>query len=146
ITLRPFFMGRGKVSEVQYGETPGIVMPPLVLAFAGLFLSLDPAWVSNNVLRPAAVAVYGEAIEVQVQLWHGITPMLLLSLVVVIIGVVIAFNWRYIHLRLRNSRAFNTVDFDRMFESTLEVLQRSATRLTRTVQHGDLRLYLWVIM
>lgn len=146
ITLRPFFMGRGKVSEVQYGETPGIVMPPLVLAFAGLFLSLDPAWVSNNVLRPAAVAVYGEAIEVQVQLWHGITPMLLLSLVVVIIGGVIAFNWRYIHLRLRNSRAFNTVDFDRMFESTLEVLQRSATRLTRTVQHGDLRLYLWVIM
>lgn len=145
ITLRPFFMGRGKISEVQHGETPGLVMPPLVLALAGLFLSLDPAWVSSNVLRPAAVAVYGEAIEVQVQLWHGITPMLLLSFVVVIIGALIAWYWKSIHLRLRKSRVFQVVDFDRYFETSLEMLHLLSARLTGLVQHGDLRLYLWVV-
>lgn len=146
ITLRPFFMGRGKISEVKHGETAGLVMPPLVLALAGLFLSLDPAWVSSNVLRPAAVAVYGEAIEVKVQLWHGITPMLLLSLVVVVIGGLIAWYWKPIHLRLRRSRIFGAVDFDRFFELGMTALHDASARLTRVVQHGDLRLYLWVAM
>lgn len=146
ITLRPFFMGRGKISELNHGETPGLVMPPLVLALAGLFLSLDPAWVSSNVLRPAAVAVYGEAIEVKVQLWHGMTPMLMLSFVVVIIGALIARNWKTIHLALRQSRAFEVFDFDSYFESSLEGLQRTSSRLAGLVQHGDLRLYLWVML
>ena len=145
ITLRPFFMGRGKISEVEHGETPGLVMPPLVLALAGLFLSLDPAWVSSNVLRPAAVAVYGEAIEVQVQLWHGITPMLMLSFVVVIIGALIAWYWKTIHLRLRKSRVFELFDFDRFFEIGMDLLHRGSARLAGLVQHGDLRLYLWVV-
>lgn len=146
ITLRPFFMGRGKISEVEHGETPGLVMPPLVLALAGLVLSLDPVWLSNNVLRPAAVAVYGEAIEVQVQLWHGITPMLMLSFVVVIIGALIAWYWKPIHLSFRKSRLFEIIDFDRFFEDLIEILQKSAARLAGLVQNGDLRIYLWVVL
>ncbi|MGK2286274.1 hydrogen gas-evolving membrane-bound hydrogenase subunit E [Pedomonas sp. V897] len=146
ITLRPFFLGRGKISEVQHGETPGLVMPPLVLALAGLFLSLDPAWMSNNVLRPAAVAVYGEAIEVKVQLWHGITPMLLLSFVVVLIGALIAFYWRAIHTQLRKSPFFSVIDFDRFFEQSLDLLNRFSAATTRLIQHGDLRGYMAVVV
>ncbi len=146
ITLRPFFMGRGKISEVEHGETPGLVMPPLVLALAGLVLSLDPAWLSNNVLRPAAVAVYGEAIEVQVQLWHGITPMLMLSFVVVIIGALIAWYWKPIHLSFRKSKLFEVIDFDRIFEDLIDMLQKGAARLAGLVQNGDLRIYLWVVL
>lgn len=146
ITLRPFFLGRGKISEVQHGETPGLVMPPLVLALAGLFLSLDPAWISNNVLRPAAVAVYGEAIEVKVQLWHGITPMLVLSLVVVLIGAMIAFYWRPIHMWLRQSPVLTVFDFDRFFELSLEALNRLSVATTRFIQHGDLRGYMLTVV
>jgi multicomponent Na+:H+ antiporter subunit A len=145
ITLRPFFLGRGKVKELRHGETPGLVVGPLVLALAGLFLSLDPAWLTSNVLRPAAVAVYGSAVEVEFQLWHGLTPMLLLSFVVVMIGSLIALNWKRIHLRLRGNRGFDRYSIERLYEYAMARLHVLNVRLTRTIQHGDLRSYLWVV-
>ncbi len=145
ITLRPFFLGRGKVTELEHGETPGLVIGPLVLAFAGLFLSLDPAWLTSNVLRPAAVAVYGSSVEVEVALWHGLTPMLLLSLVVVIIGGLIVLNWKRIHLRLRGNRGFDRFSIENWYDRTKAQLHELTVRLTRTVQHGDLRSYLWLV-
>ena len=146
ITLRPFFLNRGKVSELRHGESVGLVLGPLVLAFAGLFLSLDPEWVTANVLRPAAVEVYGRAVEVNVSLWHGLTPMLLLSLVVVTIGGLIALNWKRIHLRLRGSNWFERAGVEQFYERAILTVFRGARALTRTVQHGDLRRHLLVVI
>ena len=146
VTLRPFFMGHAKVTELRHGESPGLVLGPLVLAFAGLFLSLDPEWVTANVLRPAAVAVYGRAVEVHVSLWHGLTPMLMLSLVVVIVGGLIAYYWRAIHLRLRHNPLLARITMEDLYERGIGQVFAAASWLTRRVQHRDLRRYLWVVI
>ncbi|MFA7439741.1 MAG: hydrogen gas-evolving membrane-bound hydrogenase subunit E [Sphingomonadaceae bacterium] len=145
ITLRPFFLGSGKVKEVKDGETPGLVLGPMVLSLAGLILSLAPDWITRNVLRPAVVAVYGNAVEVNVQLWHGLTPMLLLSGVVVVIGALIAFFWRPLHVRLRGNRSFDRYGVENWYDWLLTALGRSAHAITGLVQHGDLRRYLYVV-
>ena len=144
ITLRPFFLGRGKVTELRHGETAGLVIPPLTLALAGLFLSLAPEWLTDNVLRPAAVAVYGEAVSIEVSLWHGWTPMLALSLVVVATGVLIATFWKRIHLRLRRNALIDRIGLEALYDKAVKALYRGARATTKAVHHGDLRRYAWV--
>ncbi|KQN26622.1 NADH dehydrogenase [Sphingomonas sp. Leaf33] len=146
ITLRPFFLGHGKVDAVKHGETLSLVAPPLVLALAGLFISLDPEWITRVALRPAVAAVFGQAVEVKLEVWHGITPMLLLSGVVVGTGALIVGFWKPIHLRLRAVDRFDTLAVERLWEASLRAMIGTARALTGLVQHGDLRRYLLVVV
>lgn len=146
ITLRPFFLGHGKVVETKHGESFSLVAPPLLLALAGLTISLDPEWITRVALRPAVAAVYGRAVEVDLSVWHGVTPMLLLSIVVVTIGALIVRYWRAIHLRLRNRQWLETLAIERLWEQGLRALIHGARAITARLQHGDLRGYLLTVI
>lgn len=142
VTLRPFFLGHGKVTAVKHRETPSLVVPPLLLALAGLTISLNPDWITRVALRPAVAAVYGRAVEVEIEVWHGITPMLLLSIAVVSIGALIARYWKVIHIRLNGLEKFETHTLERRWD----MLQAGGTRFARAVgrwlQNGQLPDYL----
>ncbi|WP_369062350.1 hydrogen gas-evolving membrane-bound hydrogenase subunit E [Caulobacter sp. 73W] len=142
ITLRPFFLGKGKVTKVDHGETFWLVTPPLLLALAGLVISLEPDWITRTALRPAVAAVYGKAVEVDIAVWHGVTPMLLLSGVVVTIGALIVRFWTPIHERLRGMERFDNLAIERLWEGGLRRLVLGSRTLTEWIQHGDLRRYL----
>lgn len=146
ITLRPFFLGHGKVVETKHGDSFSLVAPPLLLALAGLTISLDPEWITRVALRPAVAAVYGQAVEVDLSVWHGITPMLLLSIVVVTVGALIVRYWTVIHLRLRNRRWLETLAIERLWEHSLRRLIYGSRALTAWLQHGDLRRYLLTVI
>jgi multicomponent Na+:H+ antiporter subunit A len=142
VTLRPFFLGQGRVREVRRGESLSLVLPPLLLSLAGLVISLDPEWITRVALRPAVAAVYGSPVQVDLAVWHGITPMLMLSAVVVTIGVLIIRFWGPIHARLRAAERFDTYAFERLWEQSLRALILGSREITAWVQHGDLRRYL----
>ncbi|HET7551918.1 MAG TPA: hydrogen gas-evolving membrane-bound hydrogenase subunit E [Gemmatimonadaceae bacterium] len=146
VTLRPFFMGRGTVKEVRHGETPGLLLAPVVLALLGLLVSLEPGWVSRAVLRPAAAVVYGAPVEIDLALWHGLTPMLALSAVVIAIGAVIFIFWRPIHVRLRLRRSIDRFDTEDGYELLIRRVEALAAGTARRVQHGDLRVYVQVVL
>ncbi|MDG2520701.1 proton-conducting transporter membrane subunit [Caulobacter segnis] len=146
ITLRPFFLGKGKVTEVEHGETFWLVAPPLVLALAGLAISLEPDWITRVALRPAVAAVYGKAVEVDISVWHGVTPMLLLSGVVVTIGALIVRFWRQIHERLRAIERFDLYALERLWDHALQGLASGSRAATLWIQHGDLRRYLVMVL
>lgn len=146
VTLRPFFLGRGKVLEVKHGESFSLVTPPLVLALLGLTISLDPEWITRVALRPAVAAVYGRAVEVDIAVWHGVTPMLLLSMVVVGTGILIVRFWRVIHVRLHRIDRFDRFGVERLWERILRELVLRSRMLTGWVQHGDLRRYLLAVV
>ena len=146
VTLRPFFLGRGKVNKVQHGETFSLVMPPLLLSLAGLTMSLSPDWITRVALRPAVAAVYGRAVEVDLAVWHGVTPMLLLSMVVVSIGAVIVRFWRQLHTWLRRTNPFQTYEIEPLWEISLRGLIKNSRALTERLQHGDLRRYLLAVV
>jgi multicomponent Na+:H+ antiporter subunit A len=146
VTLRPFFMGRGKVREVKHREVPGLVVAPLILALLGLVISLDSDWVSRSVLRPAVAAIYGKPVEIKVGLWHGITPMLALSAIVVGIGALIFTFWAPIHRRLSRQSALHRFDVEHGYDELLRGLDRLAVRIAARVHHGDLRGYIRVLI
>ena len=146
VTLRPFFLGHGKVTSVEHGETFSLVAPPLLLAAAGLIISLDPTWITRAALRPAVAAVYGRAVEVDLSVWHGVTPMLLLSFVVVATGLTIIRWWRPIHVALRRVDRFETLAIERLWEAGLRGLLSGSQRLTNRIQHGDLRRNLVTVL
>jgi len=146
VTLRPFFLNRGRVESVRHRETFSLVAPPLLLALGGLIISLDPDWVTRVVLRPAVAAVYGRAVEVDIAVWHGITPMLLLSVVVVTVGALIVRFWGAIHRSLRGFDHADTFAVERLWEFGLRLLVAVSRRVTATIQHGDLRRYLVMVL
>lgn len=146
VTLRPFFMNRGMVKEVRHGESPGLLLGPVALSLLGLVISLEPTWVSHVMLRPAAAAVYGAPVEVEVALWHGLTPMLALSAVVVGIGVLLLVYWRQIHLRLRSPSVLDRHDAEHLYERLFRRLDMAAVWTASLVQRGDLRRYMAVVL
>lgn len=146
LTLRPFFLGRGKVTQVAHRESFSLVIPPLLLALAGLIISLDPEWITRVALRPAVAAVYGRAVEVDISVWHGVTPMLLLSIVVVSVGLLIVRFWRSIHIRLRDIGRIDLMALERLWDWSLRKSVTASRALTGRVQHGDLRRYLWTVI
>lgn len=141
ITLRPFFMKPVKPVEMLHGESFSLVAPPLLLAVLGLTISLDPEWITDNALRPAAIAVYGQPVEVALSVWHGLTPMLALSGVVVSIGVLIIRFWKPIHLMLRSRERIERYSVESAWERSLFRFINVGAALTRRIEHGDLRGY-----
>ncbi len=146
VTLRPFFLGHGKVREVRHRERPGLLVGPVVLALLGLVISLEPDWVDRSVLRPAVAAIYGAPVEVRAALWHGVTPMLALSAMVLAIGALIFVFWGPIHRRLRTRSPLDRYEAEHGYEALLRRVEATAAGTAARVQHGDLRGYLWVVL
>ena len=146
VTLRPFFLDPQKVTAVRHGETPGLLLGPVVLGLLGLAFSLEPDWLSRSVMRPAVTAVYGTSVDVELGLWHGVTPMLALSAVVVGIGALIFVYWKPIHRRLRARSRIDRVALDDAYDALFRAVERAAAGTARRVQHGDLRGYVWVVL
>ena len=147
VTLRPFFLDRGKVKSVQHGETPALLLGPVVLSLLGLLLSLEPDWITASVMRPAIAAVYGADVALELpSLRHGVTLTLALSAVVVGIGALILRFWGPIHAHLRSRTLIDRYDTEHAYEFITRRGGRLAAATARAVQHGDLRTYLWVVL
>jgi multicomponent Na+:H+ antiporter subunit A len=146
VTLRPFFMGAGMVRAVRHREVAGLLVGPVVLALLGLVISVEPDWVSRVVLRPAVAAVYGRPVEVTVGLWHGVTPMLLLSAAVVGIGTLLFIYWVPIHRRLRAERLLDRYEAEHAYDALLRRIERAAAGIAGRVQRPDLRGHLGIIL
>ncbi|HLV25536.1 MAG TPA: hydrogen gas-evolving membrane-bound hydrogenase subunit E [Gemmatimonadales bacterium] len=146
VTLRPFFLGRDREIEVRHGERLGLIVGPIILATLGLVISLDPGWMNASVFGPAVAAVYGTTVDVTAAMPHGLSPVLLLSGVVLGIGALIFVFWRPIHRRLRVQLWLDSYDAESAYEALLRRIDDLSLKVARTVQHGDLRGYLWTVM
>ncbi len=142
ITLRPFFLRPKRPVAIQHPESFSLVVPPLLLSLAGLFISLDPDWITRIAIRPAVAAVYRGPVEVDLAVWHGLTPMLALSAVVVAIGVAIVFFWHQLHVVLRRYVAVERFGIERLWERWIRATLWLGARVTALVEHGDLSGYL----
>ncbi len=142
VSLRPFFIPGRAATPVLHGETPGLLLGPLVLAVIGAGLSLRPDIVTRNIIEPAVRDVLRTPVAVEVSLWHGFTPMLLLSGLVFVAGGAIWFFSRTIHSFLNRLRGLDRISGDALYERGIAAVLRAAERVTRRLQHGDLRRYL----
>lgn len=114
---------------------------PMVLAALGLLFGLMPQWPAA-LLAPAASAVAGHGVELQLSLWHGFTPMLALSGLTLALGGVVLACWPTLRRRLTGCASIDRWGTDAAFDQAILGLQRVATWQTRRIQTGSLRRYL----
>lgn len=146
VSLRPFFFGRGKISKVDHGETPGLLFGPLLLGVLGVVMGLIPGLVTRHLVGPAATALYGAPIDTSFSLWHGMTPMLFLSMAAIGLGAVLAWKWDPLHEGIRKAGWSQRIDADRLYHRVVELVLGVARASTRWLQNGDQRHYTVIVL
>jgi len=119
------------------------VLPPYALAALTLLCGLAPALVAG-VVDDAFEALWFEAPEEHVALWHGFTLALGLSVVVLVAGAAL-FAAR-VAVERAQAAAPALPSSQRAYERSLAGLLRSADTVTGVVQSGSLPVYLSVIL
>ncbi|MCF3932799.1 DUF4040 domain-containing protein [Acuticoccus sp. M5D2P5] len=146
VSIRPFFLNRRRTPKVRHGETPGLLIGPLTLALGGIALGIVPNVVAVTLIGPAVLALTGIPVDVSFSLWHGVTPMLVLSGVVITMGVLLAVFWTPIHIRLRRRRILHGLFGDRFYDKVFNGTLNLASTSTRILQNGDQHRYTAVVM
>ncbi|MFA7667802.1 MAG: hydrogen gas-evolving membrane-bound hydrogenase subunit E [Burkholderiaceae bacterium] len=145
IALRCFFGPLCEPTERPYSEAhdPPFLMwiGPLVLAGFGLALGFTPTWM-QGLLSVAATSAQGESIEIRLALWHGLTPMLALSVTTLIIGMGLYLHWRRILYHLKSFHVIDNWGPDALYDKALNALIKIATWQTGMIQTGSLRHYM----
>lgn len=121
---------------------PVFVAPAVLLAVLTVVLGIAVA-LTNEVVRPAAIAVDPGAEKYELVLWEGFTTAFILSLAALALGgVLFAVSERVETFQHRVGRGWDaSVAFSELVRRSLV----GAARVTRVVQPGSLPLYLGVI-
>jgi multicomponent Na+:H+ antiporter subunit A len=145
VFLRPFMGVPVDTPKQPHHEVPGLWLGPLLLGAGGLVAGLTISQVGQTFIAPAASVVASQPVPVKLALWHGINPMLILSAITVMAGLVL---YRYRHLYERvSSRLDPGMRWSpaQWYEYGLNDVLALARFQTRLLQHGYLRIYLLVI-
>ncbi len=146
IAWRVFFSRPVSIAPVLATDpSPGMYLGPLLLAALGLFLGIFPSSL-NTVLSAMVSAIQGQPSNVQLQLWHGFTPMLYLSILTLLLGYVLCRYWPSIQ---RVTSAWSWLERygpDRFYDLCLHALQVVARWQTDRIQTGSLRHYMAMSM
>jgi multicomponent Na+:H+ antiporter subunit A len=122
-----------RVAEM-HRPTFGFLLPPAILAVAGLFFGIVPGPL-NDAISDYTGAQPG-ASGYHLSLWHGVNLPLLLSALVLAIGVA-AFLARDRMQALRMAY-LPLANADRMYDATIRGADRFAARLTAFTQRGSI--------
>jgi multicomponent Na+:H+ antiporter subunit A len=89
VGLAPFLGRRGATPKPPHEGPPALWAGPLLLALAGLVFGVLPERTVGPLVEAAVAAVRAERTQVTLKLWHGLNPILLLSVVTVLTGVAV---------------------------------------------------------
>jgi multicomponent Na+:H+ antiporter subunit A len=142
VGIRPF-LGHQTTPPKKPHEAPlSLWLGPVVLAALGLVIGLLPDSLGKPLVSPAVNAVRGEVTDIKLALWHGLNPVLALSLLTILCGIAV-FALRGVARRIPWPSNFTVAQAYKLGLDGLNMLARAQTRL---VQSGYLRFYLLLII
>jgi multicomponent Na+:H+ antiporter subunit A len=146
ISIQPLFERRGETPNPPHRASPSLWLGSVLLALLGLLIGLLPDVIAKSVIAPAVSAARAQPTEVKLALWHGVNPVLLLSVVTVLcgVGVYLARDpLRRLGRRLDVGTRWGPA---RWYSLGLEGLDSVARVQTRLLQSGYLRYYMLIIV
>jgi multicomponent Na+:H+ antiporter subunit A len=146
ISIRPLFGRRVETPKMPHRAPLSLWLGPVLLAVLGLLIALLPDVIAKSVIAPAVSAARAQPTEVKLALWHGLNPVLLLSVVTVLCGggVYLARDpLRRLGRRLDVGTRWGPA---RWYSLGLEGLDTVARVQTRLLQSGYLRYYMLIIV
>ena len=139
VAWRPFTGRRAEAPDTAHEGPWRMLLGPVLLAGLGLVLGLKSDW-AETLVRPAAAAVAGRAVEVDLYLFGGVTTAFLLSLATFAAGLVVYA----LHGRLRAGLSRFAPRFDPAWDRIMDGIAAGAKGLTGALQTGLLRRYVFV--
>jgi multicomponent Na+:H+ antiporter subunit A len=149
VGIRPFWQQPEQKDEDlhPHKESVWLWIPPLVLAMTGLFMGVFSQGAAQTWVAAATSAVLQEISKVQLSLWHGITPMLLLSVLTLMIGVVVYLSSRTLIPRLAALwKKLSSIGPNKFYSHSMRVFLSVAGWQTKILQSGYLRYYIITII
>ena len=145
IAIRPF-MGKWIDPPKAVHEGPVMLfLGPLVLSITGLVTAVFALnFMQTNFFSPMVNAVAGSEVKLDLHLWHGINPALILSVITVGLGIaVFVFT---ANLKKFFDKVLNFIGWgpDKGFDQFICCLTWFAALITRFLQTGQMRTYMRV--
>jgi multicomponent Na+:H+ antiporter subunit A len=146
VGFRPFHGPPMQPVRAMHEPPPALWLGPVALALAGAVAGLFPKLVDAPFIAPSVSAISGVWTSVELKLWHGLNPVLWLSLVTVAAG----FAVYLLRHRIRGWAA--RVQFmaawgpEGAYRAGLRGLMTLAVGQTRLLQHGYLRGYVLTVL
>ncbi|QEW05785.1 monovalent cation/H+ antiporter subunit A [Nitrincola iocasae] len=125
-------------------EPPRYMKVPVeILVGLCLLVGLFPGFMVGSLLYSASAAVLGgEVPYFSLSIWHGFNLALIMSIVAMVLGVIIYHNRRKL---FKFHSQFPETDAKLVFESMMQCLVRSATRINQFFENGSLQRYLMLL-
>ncbi|WP_299026365.1 putative monovalent cation/H+ antiporter subunit A [uncultured Thermanaerothrix sp.] len=145
VAFKPFW---GRAQDVPHPPHPVSVefwLGPLILSGLGLVVGVIPA-LTIPLIQGAAQSVLQFPLKVKLALWHGMTPVLGLSLLTMGLG---GLGWAIYRSLWQGGRIWQKlapVGPAHLYEVGLTGLRRFAAWQTRVLQNGYLRFYVMTIV
>ncbi|RCW65292.1 Na+/H+ antiporter subunit A [Saliterribacillus persicus] len=126
-------------------EAPiGMLIPPSILIIGVIVIGLFPNLVNESFLAFTAEAIYGKPVETHIQFWHGLIPAFYMSLIVVVVGTILALyqkKWRKVYDYFPGKLSFN-----RVYDWLIAKLESYSKTLTDSYMNGSIRRYMILIL
>lgn len=146
VAIQPFFGPQTETSRKAHEAPLSLWLGPALLAGLGLVIGLLPDMIAQPLISPAVSAVRAQPTEVKLALWHGLNPVLALSVFTVASGVgIYTLRGKLIHLA-RPLGFGARWGPGRWYNLALDALSALARLQTRLLQSGYLRFYLLTII
>lgn len=146
VGLLPFW-GKSICSPRPHEGSAGLWLPPLLLACLGGLLGLFPQWIGAWLVAPAAQAMLQAPLKVKLALWHGLTPMLGLSVLTLLLGGLLVALQRPLQARLAKFwHALAPAGPAMAYPRLMHGVTSFSSWQTRLLQNGYLRLYVMTIV
>ena len=144
--MRPFTGPRVELPKVPHDPPAGMLAGPLLLAGLGVVSGILPAAFATGLASRAAASITGTPSDLELVLWHGLTPMLLLSGVTLLLGLAAFWRLGSIAALARRADAGRRIGPERAYDAVIAGIRASAELMGRTLQGGLLRRYLLTIL
>jgi multicomponent Na+:H+ antiporter subunit A len=135
------FRGAATAARAPHDAPRSLVIGPLVLGIAGLIFGVAPSLLASPV-RLAVGAVTRTDPAVNLALWHGLTPTLLLS-VLTLGGAIALYRSRHLLWRFSWPRALR---IERLYSGTLSGLDALSRWMAPALQSASLRSYVITVL
>jgi multicomponent Na+:H+ antiporter subunit A len=143
------FNGNYKPEQLPHKphEAPiGMLISPILLAALVVTIFFIPNFIGNTFVKPAVQAIQPflydtpQAVDIHVSAWHGITPELLMTIGIIIVGVLLFValpKWQGMYQRFPQALTLNNA-----YDKFMQGLDVGLNRLSRRYMTGSMRHYL----
>lgn len=144
VSFRPFWSKSGAPIEgVKEAPWPMLV-GPVVLAILGAFFGVFPDVLAGSLVNPTVAAIIGNAEPAkELKLWAGVNLPLFLSIATFALGFTLYYykiQCRAVLIRMTDAAP----SFDNGWDKLMAGIARGSKALTRVIQTGVLRQYMFV--